>query len=100
MCWAFDYPICCFLLFEAASVTDPTGFAIVLLHFTPLIFAGSYAENFIATEPQRCFAAARWAITMRFHRLCEPNPILETKSAIGEGANWANIDNISDKIVL
>src|ERR1700722_4664320 len=93
---SLDHPIRRCLLVEPAFITNP------VLHLTPLVLTRRDPKNLLPTIPKRHLPLTlnMVAITMRIHRLQEPNPVLEPEGLVGEGANRTNINDIADKIMI
>ena len=86
---------------EAAIITDPAWFSIgSIFHFTPFILPCCYPVNFITTHPELYLAGTGRAIAVCVHRLREPYTVLKAEGFIGEGANWTNINHVTDEFVV
>ena len=94
MCGTFNGPVCCFLFFKTTLIANP------LFHFTPLVLSCCYTQNLFAALPKRNLARAALTIPVRIDGLGEPNTVFETKGLVGEGPNRANIDDVSNEIIV
>src|SRR5690606_22959262 len=99
-CWPFDNPVLCCFLFKTAGIANPTGLAIIILDFTPLIFSCRYAEHFIATHPEAYFSTAGGTVAVGIYRFGEPYPVFKAEGFIGQCAYGTYINNVSDKFII
>ena len=90
----FYCPVAYFLFFEPAIIADK------FLHFIPSVFAGCYAQHFIALHPQAHLATALGTIPVRIYRFCEPNPAFKPESTVGQRAYRADINHIPGEIII
>src|SRR5690606_2332054 len=79
---------------ESASVANP------IFYFIPFVFAGCYAENFVASVPNLRFSATSRAISVCIYRFQKPNTVFETESFIGQSTHRTNINHVSDEFIV
>ena len=92
----FYFPIARFLFFETAFIADPIGY------FSPLVFPGRHPEYFLSPVPEGDLAIAFrvGAIAMRIDGFQEPYPVFKPEGLIRQCSNGADINHISNKIVV
>jgi hypothetical protein len=97
---ANEVPVAWVFFVKAAIVANPGGFVFDGFDLTVFVFAGRYAENFVAEHPNDRFTRTLGASALGFVRLQEPNARFETEGFVGERAYWANVDHVARKVVV